>query len=159
MRRTRSVSLAVGLGVIVALACAPAAPARASCGAASARTLAANRQIRIYETKAESVYACLKSSGRSRKLGPHPEGGGALVKHPFALATPWAGAAEFRQTGQDTGRVYAVALNVRTGRAKECLISDGIAPSFPRVKRLTLSRTGKLHWVAVVRKERIAGSC
>ena len=72
-RRTAAWVLVVALLAAIAVVSAPIAPAKqgATCKRAHSRTIAQNRQVRVYEVKRSSVttlYACRRSSGRHARL-------------------------------------------------------------------------------------------
>lgn len=153
-------SLLVSL-VLVGVLTSDSHAAQAGCGAPSARTLAATKQMRLYESPSASsegtVYACLTASGRRQRLGPIHSGGevwSASVRGPFVLTAPWAGATESRVEGQDTVRVFSVARSVASGQGRSCLLGDANRPGqLPDVKRALLDDHGTLVWVAILRTE------
>jgi hypothetical protein len=112
--------------------------------------------MRIYAGESTSeqqhVYACLKSSGRARRLGPaRPNSGfyGSQMSGPFGLAAPWAGGFEGRAAGQDSFFTYAAALNLQTGRGRHCLVTGANHPYSPPSELLIDSR-GMMAWAVEV---------
>ena len=72
-RRTAAWVLIVALVAAIAVVSAPVAPAkqRATCQRAHSRTIAQNREVRVYKVKRSSVttlYACRRFSGRHAQL-------------------------------------------------------------------------------------------
>jgi hypothetical protein len=136
-----------------------AGQARAECHPQGTETLAASPQIRIYKGtaprsplgRATLVYGCLKSSGKTRRLGPiQLNGGSASMPGPFALKATWASAVEDRQVGQDTTRVYATSRNIQTDKGRRCLIGSADRPSqLPAVRVLLIDKAGALAWAAI----------
>lgn len=153
--------LCIGLLLFFALSSSAASQhSTPLCGPAEATTLAANRQMRLYELagsakQASSVYACSEAYERPRRLGPMRAAGNvwaASMPGPFALARLWAGGIEDRLTGQDTVRVYTAVRNIRTGKARHCSIGGADRPGqLPRVRRVFLTKNGSLAWAAIMK--------
>jgi hypothetical protein len=97
------------------------------------------------------VYGCLKSSGKSRRMGPiQRKGWNTSMGSPFALKQTWAGAVEQRRPGQDATRVYVTSLDVRTGKGRRCLIgSADRSGQLPSVRLLLIDNAGALAWAAI----------
>jgi hypothetical protein len=138
-------------------ATAVAAASGATCNGVATKTLAANRQVRIYRGAAMPgegtgpVYGCLKSSGKSRRMGPlQLKGWDTSMRSPFALKQTWAGAVEQRRPGQDATRVYVTSLDIRKGKGRRCLIgSADRAGQLPSVRLLLIDKAGALAWAAI----------
>jgi hypothetical protein len=122
------------------------------CGPVAAKTLVENDQLRIFErgkTESGVVYGCAKPSGRSWKLGPHPQRGwSATLRPPFAINGWWAGGIELRQVGQDTAQQLTTVRNLRTGeRRPPCLIGyAGPGRARLRVRIALMSKAGAFIW-------------
>jgi hypothetical protein len=121
------------------------------------KTLAANSQVRVYRGVAPSghggtapVLSCLKSSGKSRRLGPLQRlGKSASVRGPFALKATWTGAVEERKAGTNSAKVFVISQDARTGKTRRCLVGSGDRPGrFPAVRHLFIDKTGALAWGA-----------
>lgn len=157
---------ALGAGLLLALSmhAAPAAVAAekssAACSATGTRTLAANPEVRLYreapppgQGATGPVYGCLKSSGKSRRIGPtQRRGWSASIGGPFALKGTWAAAIEDRQVGKDTTRVFVAVRDIRaqTRWGRRCLIGSADRPSqLPAVRLLLVNKDGALAWVAI----------
>jgi hypothetical protein len=97
------------------------------------------------------VYGCLKSSGKSRRMGPiQRKGWSASMRGPFALKTTWAGAVENRRPGKDAARVYVTSLDIQTGKGRHCLIgSADRSGQLPAVRLLLIDKAGALAWAAI----------
>ncbi len=128
-----SVSLFLGL---LAQSFPASAVASAPCGSTGTTTLAANSQVRLYRGAGQSgqggtapVFNCLKSSGKSRRLGPLQRfGKSASVRGPFAIKGTWAAVVEERKSGPDSAKVYVISQDARTGKARRCLAGSGDRP-------------------------------
>jgi hypothetical protein len=152
------IGLVVLAGLQVSSSWATAKRPGGSCGPTDARTLSGSQEIRVYEmvgkdsASSPSIFGCIKPSGRPRRLGPvvgHTWS--AALSGPFSFATPWVGAIELRQEGQDTARLYSAAMSVKAGAASRCLIGGGDRPGqLPRVRETLLTQAGRLAWVALI---------
>lgn len=152
------VVLVVLAGLQVSSSWATAKRSGSSCGPTEARTLSGSREIRVYEIAGNdpagspSIFGCIKPSGRPRRIGPVlGHAWSAAISGPFSFATPWVGAIELRQEGQDTARLYSASVSVESGAASRCLIGGGDRPGqLPRVRETFLTPAGRLAWVALM---------
>jgi hypothetical protein len=134
---------------------APSKLVNGSCGPVGATTLAGDRQVRIYAPDGSasgrnSVYACLRPAGFSRRLGPiRPSNAffNSSMTGPFGWVTPWTGGFERRAAGQDGFYVYVAALNLRTGRGNHCLV-DGANHPISVPGKLLINHRGTTAWAA-----------
>lgn len=93
-------------------------------------------------------------------MGPSREPGTfSQVVHPYALAGTWAAASEVRGVGIDNEAVDVIAVDVRTGQSRECLVGEGSVPGGPRVGQPTVSHTGRMRWSARAGSGTTTGSC
>lgn len=163
MIRAKTLPVAVFLGAILIIWAAFGSLAAGwvgkspICGPANAKTLLADRRVRIYSQlkpgsrEAPLIYGCLVSSGKSRKLSPLPRrsGRGApLMEAPFALNAPWVAGAVHQQTGLDTSRITVGARDLRSGRRRSCAVGGGDHSPRSRgnVKEIVLKQNGSLAW-------------
>lgn len=150
--------LTFALTLIIKVIVTSASTTASSCGPAHAKTLAENNQIRLYEVDTSRtrrdrgmfVFACMRSSGQRRRLGPiRQDEWYAFMPGPFVLAAQWAGGIELRQIGQDTQRIFGTTRNLPMGLGTRCLIGGGSRPGeVPKVKRLLIDNKGSLVWAA-----------
>jgi hypothetical protein len=150
--------LLLALMIISASPSAAAGPSKAMCSPKGTKTLAASSRVRIYRAaptpsqgRAVSFYGCLKSSGKSGRIGPVKRGGGnASMSGPFGFKSTWAGAVENRQVG-DTTWVYVAARDIQAGGGKHCLVgSADRGAQRPAVRVLLIDdRAEALVWAAI----------
>lgn len=117
----------------------------APCGPPTAHSLARSGGMRIFrlpETDERGygvVRVCSRSSGSVLGLGQK------LIAAPFVIEAPWAGAVEYRNTGQDSAEVFAVGVDILTGRRTDCAIGGANRPGqLPKVDRLWVTSDGSL---------------
>jgi hypothetical protein len=150
--------LFAALMIISASPSAAAGPSKAMCSPKGTKTLAASSRVRIYRGapepshgQAAPFYGCLKSSGKSGRIGPVKRGeGNASMSGPFGFNSTSAGAIESRQSG-DTTWVYAVARNIQADYGKRCLVgSTDQAGQLPTVRILLIHNSAEaLVWAAI----------
>lgn len=130
----------------------------AACIPKGAKTLAASSRVRVYrdaapgpsQGRAAPFYGCLKSSGKSSRIGPVKRGGNASMSGPFGFRSTWAGAIESLQIG-DTTWIYAAARNIQSDYGRRCLVgSADQAGQLPAVRVLLIDdNTEALAWAAI----------
>lgn len=142
--------------------CVLPAPAHATapkpCGDRNQKTLAQSPMVRLYEVHPGGreqgvVYGCLKPNGTPRRLSSDPEKDSfANFLGPFAFNGAWAGGVEHRVIGQDVGKLFTAARNMRTGRSDgHCLIGGADQPGqLPHVKKRFLTSAGSFVWAALI---------
>jgi len=127
-------------------------PARAACGPAAARTLAANGLARVYEDGG-AVYGCARGAGRSYRLGSAERSLREGRAAPVALAGVLAayGLASF---GVDTGSSLVVVRRLSDGRRLKTLaaLTRSAGPeSFTTVSSVVVRTDGAVAWIATAR--------
>jgi hypothetical protein len=127
-----------------------AEPSRAACGTTAAHTVASSAAARVYRT-GDAVYACLRSGGRSVRLGGTACRGRGGAVGTIALAGDVV-AYELHYCSVDTGSAAVAVRGLRRGTPlhRESAWSGGtMAPeSFVHVTSLLVTPSGSVAWIA-----------
>jgi hypothetical protein len=140
----------VGGILLVGAACGPAAAtASARCGPAGAKTLAADRVARIYES-AGAVYGCTDSSGRSYLLAANQSRPGQPHITKQALAGVDAAYGE-TTSGVDTASATVTVRRLDSGKTVRKLagMTQPVGPeAFQVVDSIVVRKDGAVAWIA-----------
>ncbi len=120
----------------------------ASCGPATASTLTANRQVRVY-ARHDVVYGCSAARGKSFRLGHATRSIAESRVGPVALGGEIA-AYGLERFGVDTGRSSIVVRRLTDGnQLEEFAATQAVsAESFQTVGSVVVKADGAVDWIA-----------
>jgi hypothetical protein len=124
-----------------------AGPTRAACTTQQGRTLAANRDIRLFSTDdangSPTVYVCKKPDGRNWPVRSRD----AVSRKPFGVSESWGVAAAEGGAPQDLFIRDVVARAATTGRTNSCRIGEADRPGqLVRVDVVVVTDNGHIGW-------------
>jgi hypothetical protein len=146
--------LLLSLAIVAVSSSTAGGQSKTACSPKGTKTLATSSRVRIYRSApgpATPFYGCLKSSGKSGRIGPVKRGGEeASMSGPFGFKSTWAGAVESRHAG-DTTWVYAAARNIQADYGKRCLVGGSDqAGRLPAMRTLLIDdKAEALVWAVI----------